>query len=99
MQLTPAELSYVEQRVANDSPVTGMAYFLWLFGFFVSAHRFYLGRPGTALLQIMSYFVAIGFIWLFIDLFLIPGMVRDKKNAVRGEVLSQLAGPDYDRLR
>ncbi|HYD24309.1 MAG TPA: TM2 domain-containing protein [Croceibacterium sp.] len=99
MAFTAAELSYVEHTVANDSPMTGLAYFLWLFGWFVSAHRFYLGRPGTAVLQILSYFILVGFVWVIVDAFLIPGMVRDKKNAVRGEVMSQLSRADLLALR
>jgi TM2 domain-containing membrane protein YozV len=91
MALTTAELSLVEQRVANDGPSAGVAYLFWLFLWFVSAHRFYLGRPGTAILQILSYFVLIGFVWLLIDAFLIPGMIRDKKNQIRHDVMTQLS--------
>ena len=41
------------------------------------------GRPGTAILQICSYFILIGFVWLLIDVFLIPGMVRENQSALR----------------
>ncbi|WP_426257718.1 TM2 domain-containing protein [Sphingomonas sp. DC1600-2] len=92
MALTISELSLVEQRVANDGPSTGVAYLLWFFLGWISAHRFYLGRPATAILQILSYFILIGFIWLLIDAFLIPGMVRDKKNEIRNNVMTQLSG-------
>jgi len=56
-----------------------VAYLLWFFLWFVSGHRFYLRRPGTALLQICSYFILVGFVWLLIDALLIPGMV-DREN-------------------
>lgn len=56
-----------------------VAYLLWFFLWFVSAHRFYLRRPGSALLQICSYFILVGFVWLLIDALLIPGMV-DREN-------------------
>lgn len=92
MALTISELSLVEQRVANDGPSTGVAYLLWFFLGWISAHRFYLGRPATAILQILSYFILIGFIWLLIDAFLIPGMVRDEKNEIRNNVMTQLSG-------
>lgn len=91
MAFTPAEITYVEHQVANDSPTTGLAYVLWLFGGLFSAHRFYVGKPGTAILQILSYFVLIGFAWLLIDAFLIPGMVEDKKNTVRSRLMTQLS--------
>jgi TM2 domain-containing membrane protein YozV len=92
MALSTAELSLVEQRVANDAPSTGAAYLLWFFLWWVSGHRFYLGRPGTAILQILSYFILIGFIWVLVDAFLIPGMIKDKKNEIRARVMTQLSG-------
>jgi TM2 domain-containing membrane protein YozV len=93
MALSISELTYLEQRVANDAPTTGLAYVLWFFLWWASAHRFYTGRPGTAVLQILSYFVLVGFVWVIIDAFLIPGMVRDKKNEIRSRVMLQLSEP------
>jgi TM2 domain-containing membrane protein YozV len=96
MALSTAELSLIEQRVTNDGPSTGVAYLLWLFLWFVSAHRFYLGRPGTAILQILSYFILVGFIWALIDAFLIPSMIRDKRNEIRQRIALQMSGrPSY----
>lgn len=83
MALTTQDRILIESRITNDGPSTGVAYLLWFFLAIVSAHRFYLGRPGTAILQILSYFVLIGFLWVLIDGFLIPGMVRQKKQAMR----------------
>lgn len=83
MPLTTDQQLLIEMRVANDGPSTATAYLLWLFLWFISAHRFYLGRPGTAVLQILSYFIAIGFIWLLIDAFLIPGMIRQRQDEIR----------------
>jgi TM2 domain-containing membrane protein YozV len=83
MALSTAQLSLIEQRVANDGPSVVVAYLFWLFLWWVSAHRFYLGRPGTAILQILSYFILIGFVWLIVDAFLIPGMIREKNDEIR----------------
>ena len=94
MPLSTAELSLIEQRVANDGPSTGIAYLLWFFLWFFSGHRFYLGRPGTAILQILSYFILVGFIWVLIDAFLIPGMVRERKNEIRQQIALQM-GADH----
>ncbi|MET4634036.1 MULTISPECIES: TM2 domain-containing protein [Kaistia] len=88
MPLTTEQQMLIEMRVANESPSTATAYLLWLFLWFVSAHRFYLGRPGTAVLQILSYFIAIGFIWLLIDAFLIPGMIRQRQNEIRQRMMA-----------
>jgi TM2 domain-containing membrane protein YozV len=55
---------------------TGVAYLCWLacfFGFF-GIHRFYLGKPVTGILWLVT-FGLLGFGQL-IDLFLIPGQVE-----------------------
>jgi TM2 domain-containing membrane protein YozV len=83
MALSTEQLSLIEQRVANDGPSTGVAYLLWFFMGVFSAHRFYLGRSGSAILQILSYFILIGFIWWLVDGFLIPGMIREKQDEIR----------------
>jgi TM2 domain-containing membrane protein YozV len=66
---------------------TGAAYLLWLFLGGFGAHRFYLGQTGTAVTQLVllllgwiplfAGWVILG-IWLFVDLFLIPGIARDE---------------------
>lgn len=80
----------VEQRVTNEAPSTGVAYLFWLFLGIVSAHRFYLGRPATAVLQILSYFLIVGALWWIIDAFMIPGMIRQKKDEIRRRVQLEL---------
>jgi TM2 domain-containing membrane protein YozV len=91
MGLSTAELSYVEHQVVNDAPTVGLAYVLWFFLGIFSAHRFYMGRPGSAILQILSYFVLIGVVWWIIDAFMMPGMVQDRKDQLRGRFVKQLA--------
>lgn len=83
MALSTQEQLLIEARIANEGPSTAVAYLLWCFLGIVSGHRFYLGRPGTAILQILSYFILIGFIWLLVDGFLIPGMIRQKQEELR----------------
>jgi len=77
-----------------------VAYLLWFFLGMLGGHRFYLGRIGSAvailLLTIASWiltFVAIGLvlllipgIWVLVDAFLIPGMVRDFNNRLITEL-------------
>ncbi len=67
-----------------------VAYLLWWFLGTFGAHRFYLGRIGTAsamlIIHIFSWLLTIIFIgfigvfaiivWWFVDAFLIPGIVR-----------------------
>lgn len=82
---------YIEQRVTNDAPSLLVAYLLWFFLAFVSGHRFYLGKWGTALLQIASYFLVIGLIWWLIDAFLIPGIINARKDEIRRAVAADLS--------
>lgn len=44
------------------------------------------------ILQILSYFIVIGFIWVLIDAFLIPGMIRAKQDEIRHGMMRALAG-------
>ena len=81
--MSVAELQLIEQRLTNEGPSLAVAYILFFFLWFVSAHRFYLGKPGTAILQILSYLVLIGFIWAVVDIFLMPGMVRERQRELR----------------
>ncbi|HDZ73502.1 MAG TPA: TM2 domain-containing protein [Aurantimonas coralicida] len=101
MSLDGQERMIIETRVASESPSTGVAYLLWFFLWFISAHRFYLGRPGTAILQIISYFILVGFIWLIVDAFLIPGMIQKKRDEIRQkltiEALAAYRGPQEIR--
>ncbi len=69
----------------------GVSYLLLLFLGGLGAHRFHLGRTGTAVAQLpltilgwtllavvvgIVLLIPLG-IWLIVDLFLVPGMVRD----------------------
>jgi TM2 domain-containing membrane protein YozV len=97
MGLSTAELSLIEQRVANDGPGVVVTYVLWFFLGIFSAHRFYLGRTGSAIAQILSYLVLIGFIWWIVDAFLIPGMVQEKRDGIRHRMTTDLLAHTGER--
>lgn len=93
MALSTEEKILIEQRITNEGPSVVVAYLFWFFLGILSAHRFYLGRPGSAVLQILTYFIIVGFLWLLIDVFLIPGMVRAKQDQIRQRLTTMaLAG-------
>jgi TM2 domain-containing membrane protein YozV len=76
---------------------TGVAYLLWFFLGQFGAHRFYLGKPGSAvamllilLISIPLAFVFVGyfgfftvFVWWVVDAFLIPGWIRTHNDLAR----------------
>ena len=64
---------------------TGTAYVLW---FFLGWHYVYLRRWG---IQILYWVTAAGFfIWAVVDLFRLPGLVRDYNKDVATDVLRNL---------
>lgn len=85
------ELILIEQRVANEGRTVLVAYLLWFFLGFLSGHRFYLHRPGTAIAQILLNCIVIGFVCVVVDVFLIPGMVRNENAKLRNDLIVQVA--------
>ena len=84
----------VRQQLMYDAnrKSVGVAYLLLIFLGGFGAHRFYLGESGTGAAQLillivgwLTVIVGVGLllllvlgIWLFVDLFLIPGIAREK---------------------
>ncbi|MGX6647553.1 TM2 domain-containing protein [Maricaulaceae bacterium MS644] len=105
MSLDTAERMLIEQRVTNDAKNIVVAYLLLIFLGLFGAHRFYLGRIGTAIVQLIltiTFFgIIISGIWVFVDLFLVPGMVNQDKEKLRQrltmEALSMGAGRSTER--
>ena len=82
------ELLLIEQRVTNEGRSVGVAYLLWLFLGFLSGHRFYLRRPGTAILEIPQLYcdrACLGPDRCVPD----PGMVRDEHAKLRDDLIRQ----------
>lgn len=75
----------------NQKKSTGVAYLLWFFFGMFGGHRFYAGQTGTAIAQLILTITVVGMIvsgvWVLIDAFLIPGMLR-KKNDELMQMLS-----------
>ena len=91
MSLSIEERQLIELRIRNDAPSVVVAYVMWGFLGLISAHRFYLGRPRSAVLQILSWLTVIGgFIWWLYDAVMISAYIRDDKNALRASLIAEL---------
>lgn len=84
------DMILIEQIASNQKKSAGAAYLLWFFVGWLSAHRFYLGKPVTAILQIISYLFLIGFLWWILDIVLIPRIISDKLEKARSEASLKL---------
>jgi TM2 domain-containing membrane protein YozV len=95
MAFTTEDMILIEQRAANEKKSAGAAYLLWFFLGWISAHRFYLGKPVTAILQIISYFFLIGFVWWLLDLILIPAIIDQKMEDARADAAEAMRRRRY----
>lgn len=104
MALSTQEQMLVEQRVTNEAKSAGVAYLLLIFFGGFGAHRFYLGKTGSAIAMLIMFIlgwltlalvvgaallVAVG-LWCLVDLFLIPGMVQNHKDSVRQNLSAKM---------
>lgn len=80
--LSAAKQQEFVEEFTRKSKSVGVAYVLWLL---LGWHYAYLGKWGIQFL----YWVTVGglFVWAFIDLFRIPGLVRDFNKDVAVDVL------------
>ncbi|MHA7819120.1 MAG: TM2 domain-containing protein [Erythrobacter sp.] len=83
---------------ANRKSV-GVAYLLWILLGGFGVHRFYTGHTKSAVVQLLLLISFVGWIvlfpWLLIDLFLIPGLVRER-NVETLELLGYTTEQDAD---
>ena len=97
MSLSIDERQLIELRIRNDAPNIVVAYVLWGFLGLLSAHRFYLGRPWSAILQILSWLTVIGgLVWWLFDAAMISAYIRDDKAALRVRLVSEMEGERRD---
>lgn len=94
----------IEQRIANDGKSLVVAYLLLFFFGGFGAHRFYLGRTGSAVAQLLlciagwlTLMIAVGGVllvvlgvWVIVDIFLVPGMIQAQKEAMRQRLTQEL---------
>lgn len=101
-----ADTNAMMQFEANKKSI-GLAFVFWLFTGGVGGHRFYLGRTGSAVGQLVLsllgwvtlvagiglVFLGILGIWLLVDVFLLAPMVREQNNALMVRLNASQPGP------
>lgn len=106
-QLSNEEKMLVNSEVANNKKSVGVSYLLWFFLSSLGIHRMYLGRKGSGvtllILSVLGWitlvflvgwvFLAIVGIWVLVDAFLLPGIVKAANDDLTEEYAKKtLAG-------
>jgi TM2 domain-containing membrane protein YozV len=92
-----ARVVQAEAYASSMRKDTGVAYLLWFFLGEFGAHRFYLGKTGSAVGMLLIFvisvplaFIFVGyfgffalFVWWIVDAFLIPGWIRAHNDNAR----------------
>lgn len=93
-QLNTKELLILESEVKNQGKSMLVAYVLWYFLGMLGGHRFYIGKTGSAIAQLVLTITVVGMVvtgvWWIVDAFLLHSYVRDKNQEVETEILSQI---------
>lgn len=91
------ERQFIETKVMSQKKSTGIAYVLWFFLGGFGAHRFYFGKTASAVgmlaLTLLVSWWMFGIptlIWLIVDAFLIPKMLKEDEEKIRREAMAEV---------
>ncbi|SDF29263.1 NINE protein [Limimaricola pyoseonensis] len=93
--MTELERLRIDARVAREGKQYPTALLLALFLGPLGAHRFYLGRRGSAAMMLMLAVTVVGLavtlVWTLWDLVRLPRMVLDENRALRARLRDEHA--------
>lgn len=86
--LSTHQLQLLQTELMSRQKSSGTAWLLLIFGGGLGAHRFYLGRTGTAIAMLLTA-GGLG-VWTLVDLFLMGGMINETNERIESEIISEL---------
>ncbi|MEF2968221.1 TM2 domain-containing protein [Paenibacillus sp. M1] len=93
-QLDARELLLLDLEVKNRGKDITAAYLLWYFLGIFGGHRFYMGKTGTAVTQLVLSITVIGLIatsiWWIVDAFLTRNWVREHNEVLENQFIDQI---------
>lgn len=95
---------FIDTYIKNNKKSGWVAYLLLIFVGHFGIHRMYMGKTFTGILQLILTltfswwtFDIIPGVWLILDLFLIPFMLRENKNKLHREALMLIEEKQLNR--
>jgi len=93
-QLDSRELLLLESEVKNQGKNMVIAYVLWYFLGLFGGHRFYFGKTGSAVAQLILSITVFGmiatFIWWIVDAFLVHTWVKEHNAIVENRIIDNI---------
>ncbi|MCH5464729.1 TM2 domain-containing protein [Levilactobacillus tujiorum] len=95
-QLTNEEVLVVNSEIERQKKSTAVAFLLCLFLGTLGAHRYYMGKNGSAIAMTLITVLTLGLgafitgIWAFIDLFLITTWLRENQDEIENTAAQQI---------
>ncbi|WP_410770784.1 TM2 domain-containing protein [Fontibacillus sp. BL9] len=93
-QLDARELMLLESEVKSRGKNMVIAYVLWYFLGLFGGHRFYMGKTGSAIAQLILSITVIGMIvtsiWWIVDAFLTHTWVKEENAKLENQLIDQI---------
>jgi TM2 domain-containing membrane protein YozV len=94
-QMETKDLLLLESEVKSQGKNMVVAYVLWYFLGLLGGHRFYMGKTGSALAQLILTITIIGsiatVIWWIVDAFKLHQWVKEHNKAIENRIMDQIS--------